>query len=60
MIWAECNVLHGLPRHSQSQGSVERSNKTDIIRLDLKRKIKRNIICLKSAQADAIDLVILL
>lgn len=24
--WPECRVVHGLPRHSQSQGSVERAN----------------------------------
>lgn len=24
--WPECRIVHGRPRHSQSQGSVERAN----------------------------------
>lgn len=24
--WPECRIVHGKPRHSQSQGSVERAN----------------------------------
>jgi IS30 family transposase len=24
--WPQCHIVHGRPRHSQSQGSVERSN----------------------------------
>ena len=26
-MWPECKLVHGKPRHSQSQGSVERANK---------------------------------
>ncbi len=25
-IWKECKIVHGSPRHPQSQGSVERAN----------------------------------
>ena len=25
-MWPECHIVHGKPRHSQSQGSVERAN----------------------------------
>ena len=25
-LWPECKILHGRPRHPQSQGSIERSN----------------------------------
>lgn len=25
--WNECKLIHGRPRHSQSQGSVERANR---------------------------------
>ena len=25
-LWPECKMVHGKPRHSQSQGSVERNN----------------------------------
>lgn len=25
-LWKECNIVHGRPRHPQSQGSVERAN----------------------------------
>lgn len=25
--WPECKIVHGKPRHSQSQGSVERANR---------------------------------
>ena len=25
-LWPECKIIHGKPRHSQSQGSVERAN----------------------------------
>ena len=27
-IWPECNIVHGRPRHSQSQGGIERLNRT--------------------------------
>ena len=27
MMWPECKMVHGKPRHSQSQGSVERANR---------------------------------
>lgn len=32
-MWPECKLVHGKPRHSQSQGSVERANRdiTDIL-----------------------------
>ena len=26
-MWPECRLVHGKPRHSQSQGSVERANR---------------------------------
>jgi IS30 family transposase len=26
-LWPECKLVHGKPRHSQSQGSVERTNR---------------------------------
>lgn len=26
LLWPECEIVHGRPRHPQSQGSVERSN----------------------------------
>jgi transposase InsO family protein len=26
-IWPACRLIHGKPRHSQSQGSVERCNR---------------------------------
>lgn len=26
-MWPECRMVHGKPRHSQSQGSVERANR---------------------------------
>lgn len=25
-IWPQCRIVHGKPRHSQSQGSLERAN----------------------------------
>ena len=25
-MWADCKIVHGRPRHPESQGSVERSN----------------------------------
>ena len=25
-LWPECKIVHGKPRHSQSQGSVERAS----------------------------------
>jgi hypothetical protein len=25
-IWKDCKIAHGLPRHPQSQGSVEKAN----------------------------------
>jgi len=25
-VWPECKIVHGKPRHPQSQGSVERAN----------------------------------
>jgi hypothetical protein len=28
-LWPECKIVHGMPRHPQSQGNVERAN-TDI------------------------------
>ena len=27
MMWPECKMVHGKPRHSQSQGWVERANR---------------------------------
>ena len=27
-IWPECTIVHGRPRHSESQGSIERVNRT--------------------------------
>lgn len=32
-MWPECKIVHGKPRHSQSQGSVEAANK------DIERRI---------------------
>lgn len=32
-IWSNCKLVHGKPRHSQSQGSVERANQDIEVRL---------------------------
>lgn len=32
-LWPECKIVHGKPRHSQSQGSIERAH------LDIERKL---------------------
>ena len=26
-MWPECKLVHGKPRHSQSQGSIEKANR---------------------------------
>ncbi|KAH7703060.1 KRAB-A domain-containing protein 2-like protein [Aphelenchoides avenae] len=38
--WPECRIVHGKPRHSQSQGSVERANRDvgDMLTMYLKDK----------------------
>ena len=27
-VWPECTIVHGRPRHSESQGGIERLNRT--------------------------------
>ena len=41
--WPECKIVHGKPRHSQSQGSVERSNRDvqNILKAEMKDRNHR-------------------
>ena len=36
-MWPECRLVHGKPRHSQSQGSVERANRDIQVLLYLRK-----------------------
>lgn len=38
--WPECHIVHGKPRHSQSQGSVERANQDIEVMFSLKFKYR--------------------